>query len=71
MGFSGISPWSLILILLIVILLFGTKKLKHLGSDLGELLKGVKKGFDTKEAPPSHQKPLNKKTGIDPSSKTK
>ena len=49
MGFSGISPWSLILILLIVVLLFGTKKLRNLGSDLGETLKGLKKGLNPKD----------------------
>lgn len=49
MGFANISPWSLILILLIVVLLFGTKRMRHLGSDLGEALKGFKKGMG--EAP--------------------
>ena len=35
MGFGGISIWSLVLILGIVILLFGTKKLRNVGGDLG------------------------------------
>ena len=35
MGFGGISIWSLVLILGIVILLFGTKKLRNVGVDLG------------------------------------
>jgi len=35
MGFGGISIWSLLLILGIVILLFGTKKLRNVGGDLG------------------------------------
>ena len=39
MGLSGISPMSLVLILLIVIALFGTKKLKTIGSDLGHAVK--------------------------------
>lgn len=42
MGFSGISPWSLILVFLIVVLLFGTKRLKGLGGDLGSALKSFK-----------------------------
>lgn len=42
MGLGGISPWSLILILVIVLLLFGTKKLRNLGSDLGGAFKGFK-----------------------------
>jgi sec-independent protein translocase protein TatA len=39
MGVSGISIWSLLLILLIVVLLFGTKKLRNIGGDLGSALK--------------------------------
>lgn len=45
MGFGGISLWQLLIILLIVILLFGTKKLKGMGSDLGGALKGFKKAM--------------------------
>lgn len=37
------SPWQLIIIALLIILIFGTKKLRSLGSDLGESLKGFKK----------------------------
>ena len=40
---GGISIWSLLLIALIVILLFGTGKLKTLGADLGGAIKGFKK----------------------------
>lgn len=42
MGPGGISPWSLLLILVIVLLLFGTKKLRNVGGDLGGALKGFK-----------------------------
>ncbi|MRH78320.1 twin-arginine translocase TatA/TatE family subunit [Spiribacter sp. C176] len=42
MGPGGISPWSLLLILAIVLLLFGTKKLRNVGTDLGGALKGFK-----------------------------
>lgn len=42
---SGISPWSLLLILLIVVLLFGTKKLGNLGSDLGKAIRGFRSGL--------------------------
>jgi len=41
----GISPIQIGIILLIVILIFGTKKLKNVGSDLGEAVKGFKKGI--------------------------
>lgn len=43
MGFGGISIWSLLLILAIVILLFGTKKLRNVGGDLGGAIKSFKK----------------------------
>jgi sec-independent protein translocase protein TatA len=42
MGLGGISIWQLLIILAIVVLLFGTKKLKGMGSDLGGALKGFK-----------------------------
>ena len=42
MGFGGISIWQLLIILVIVLLLFGTKRLKNLGSDLGSAVKGFK-----------------------------
>ena len=45
MGFGGIGPGSIILILLIVILLFGTKKLRNVGSDLGGAIKNFKKSM--------------------------
>ncbi len=50
MGLGGISPWSLLLILVIVLLLFGTKKLRNLGSDLGGAMKGFKKAMTEDEA---------------------
>lgn len=40
---SGISPGSLLIILLIVILLFGTKKLRNVGADLGSAIKSFRK----------------------------
>tara|TARA_R110002073_G_scaffold14929_4_gene60001 strand:- start:1380 stop:1631 length:252 start_codon:yes stop_codon:yes gene_type:complete len=42
MGLGGISIWQLLIILVIVLLLFGTKKLRNLGSDLGGAVKGFK-----------------------------
>lgn len=46
----GISPWQLLIILVIVVLLFGTKKLRSLGTDLGSAVKGFKKAVDDKDA---------------------
>ena len=42
MGLGGISIWQLLIILVIVLLLFGTKRLKNIGSDLGNAVKGFK-----------------------------
>ncbi len=49
MGFGGISIWSLVLILGIVILLFGTKKLRNVGGDLGSAIKNFKKSVKEEE----------------------
>ena len=50
MGFGGISIWSLLLILGIVILLFGTKKLRNVGGDLGGAIKSFKKSMKDESA---------------------
>ena len=46
MGLGGISMWQLLIILLIVVMIFGTKRLKNIGSDLGGAIKGFKKSMD-------------------------
>ncbi len=45
----GISIWQLVIILGIVVLLFGTKKLRNIGGDLGNAIKGFKKAVKTGE----------------------
>jgi sec-independent protein translocase protein TatA len=45
MGIGGISVWQLLIILAIVIMLFGTKRLRSLGSDLGSAVKGFRKSL--------------------------
>lgn len=49
MGLGGISIWQLLIILAIVVLLFGTKRLKSLGSDLGSAIKGFKNSIQDEE----------------------
>ena len=49
MGISGISPGSLLLVFLIVVLLFGTKKLRSLGEDMGKAFQGFKKGLHSND----------------------
>ncbi len=49
MGLSGISPLSLLLILIIVLALFGTNKLKNIGSDLGSAIKNFRRAMDDED----------------------
>ena len=45
MGIGGISFWQILIILVLILILFGGKKIKTMGSDLGESLKGFKKAI--------------------------
>ena len=45
MGASGISVWQLLIVLLIVVLIFGTKRIKNIGGDLGGAIKSFRKGM--------------------------
>ena len=49
----GLSVWQWLIVLIVIILVFGTKKLKNLGSDLGGDVKGFKEGL--KEGKPGDQ----------------
>jgi sec-independent protein translocase protein TatA len=49
MGLGGISIWQLLIILVIVLLLFGTKRLKNIGSDLGNAVKGFRNAMTAAE----------------------
>ncbi len=49
MGLGGINVWQLLIILLIVVVIFGTKRLKSLGSDLGGAVKGFRKAVTEAE----------------------
>jgi len=49
MGFGGISIWQLLIILAIVLVLFGTKRLRNIGSDLGGAFKGFKKAMSDED----------------------
>jgi sec-independent protein translocase protein TatA len=44
--FGGISIWQLLIVFVIVILIFGTKKLRNLGGDLGGAVKGFKNAIN-------------------------
>ncbi|MDG0965768.1 MAG: twin-arginine translocase TatA/TatE family subunit [SAR86 cluster bacterium] len=45
MGIGGISFWQVLIILVLLLVLFGGKKIRSMGSDLGEGLKGFKKAI--------------------------
>jgi sec-independent protein translocase protein TatA len=42
---GSFSIWHWLIVLLIIVLIFGTKKLKNIGSDLGGAVKGFKEGM--------------------------
>ncbi|KDC54952.1 Sec-independent protein translocase subunit TatA [Pseudoalteromonas sp. S3431] len=50
MGFGGISIWQLLIVLAIIVLLFGTKKLRGMGGDLGGAVKGFKKAMSDEKS---------------------
>jgi len=49
MGIGGISIWQLLIILAIVVMLFGTKRLRTMGSDLGAAIKGFRSSMTNEE----------------------
>ena len=49
MGIGGISIWQLLIILAIVVMLFGTKRLRTIGSDLGSAVKGFRKSMSDED----------------------
>lgn len=57
----GISIWQLLIVLGIVILLFGTKKLRNIGSDLGGAIRGFKKSMNDEDTKPADQDSLEDK----------
>jgi len=63
---GGLSIWHWLIVLLVVVLIFGTKKLRNIGQDLGGAVKGFKEGVKSTdeaaapapaEAPPASQIP--------------
>ena len=62
---GGLSIWHWIIVLVIVLLVFGTKKLRNIGEDLGGAVKGFKEGMKTAEdkAPPAEGAPPTQVAG--------
>ncbi|MBE9538255.1 MAG: twin-arginine translocase TatA/TatE family subunit [Proteobacteria bacterium] len=65
MGIGGISVWQLLIILAIVIMLFGTKRLRTLGGDLGSAVKGFKKSMSDEEPGKTPEEDDNTSTELD------
>lgn len=56
----GISPWQLLIVLAIVVLIFGTKKLRNMGGDIGGAVKNFKdsmKNEDKEDSSDSEENP--------------
>ncbi len=56
MGLGGISLWQLLIVLLIVVVIFGTARLKSIGTDLGGALKGFRKAMNDAEDDTAEEK---------------
>ncbi len=76
---GSFSIWHWLIVLLVVVLIFGTKKLKNIGSDMGSAVKGFKDGMkdggaSSSEPPPQQvttQKAADHSNTVDVESKTK
>ncbi|RUO36790.1 twin-arginine translocase TatA/TatE family subunit [Aliidiomarina shirensis] len=62
---GGVSIWQLLIILAIAVLLFGGKRLRSLGSDLGSAIKGFKKEMDEDKTKKDNQSDTTKPQDTD------
>ena len=62
---GSFSIWHWLIVLVVVLLIFGTKKLRNIGSDLGGAVKGFKEGMKSSEAdaPAGSGEPPSQVTG--------
>ena len=68
---GSFSIWHWLIVLLIIVLVFGTKKLKNIGSDLGGAVKGFKDGMKEGSAPETPVPPASQVTATSqPTDKT-
>ena len=64
---GGIGAWQLLILLLIVVLVFGTKRLRNIGSDLGGAIKGFRKGMEEEpESSTPEQNTTEESTSAEP-----
>lgn len=60
---GSLSIWHWLIVLLVVVMIFGTKKLRNMGSDLGGAVKGFKDGMKDGAAPEAPAAPNAQVTG--------
>jgi sec-independent protein translocase protein TatA len=66
MGLGGVSIWQLLIILLIVVLVFGTKKIRTIGGDLGGAIRAFRKSVEEPEREAEEPSPkLESRSGGD------
>jgi len=63
---GSFSIWHWLIVLLIIVLVFGTKKLKNIGSDLGGAVKGFKEGVKDGSTPETPVPPSQVSTTAQP-----
>ena len=68
---GSFSIWHWLIVLLIIVLIFGTKKLKNIGSDLGGAVKGFKDGVRDGAAPETPVPPASQVTAAQPGADNK
>ena len=67
---GGISVTQLLILLVIVMLVFGTKRLRNIGSDLGSAVKGFRKGIEDEPEDSEPEKlTTEEKTSVEPQNK--
>jgi sec-independent protein translocase protein TatA len=66
MGVGGISIWQLLIVLVIVVLIFGTKRIKNIGTDLGGAIKSFRKGLNEAESAESELSQIGEELNKDP-----
>ncbi|AOJ76350.1 preprotein translocase subunit SecA [Burkholderia ubonensis] len=66
---GGLSIWHWLIVLLIVALVFGTKKLRNIGNDLGSAVKGFKDGMKDADAPSADAQQLPRSGSVDVNAK--
>lgn len=65
MGIGGISIWQLLIILAIVVMIFGTKRLKNIGSDLGGAVKGFRESMTDEDKKLEEQEKENVQANVE------